>query len=187
MDLISYAELAVRLVNSATPAGDDHGGLATVEAYRALVADRPHLGGRVTAADLEGLRQLRDELRLIFAAAAAAQETEVAARLNALLARYPVHPHIVRHDGKRWHLHLVESGSAADRFAAGAVVGLTGLVTDCGTDRLGTCASAGCQRVFIDAGPGRSRRYCSDPCTGRANVRAFRSRGRGRDQRTAAS
>lgn len=187
MDLTSYAELAVRLVNSAAPRGDDHGGLATVEAYRTLVADRPQLGGRVTAADLEGLRQLRNELRLIFAAAAAGQESKVAGRLNALLTRYPVHPQIVRHDGQRWHVHLVESGSAADRFAAGAIVGLTGLITEWGTGRLGSCASAECDRVFIDPGPGHSRRYCSDQCTSRANVRAFRSWGRGRDQRPAAS
>jgi predicted RNA-binding Zn ribbon-like protein len=187
VDLTSYAELAVRLVNSTAPSSDDRGGLTTMEAYRTLVADRPHLGGRVTAADLEGLRQLRDELRLIFAAAATSQETEVADRLNALLARYPVHPHIVRHDSQRWHMHLVESGSAADRFAAGAVAGLTGLMAEWGSDRLATCASAGCERVFIDTGPSPARRYCSDQCTSRANVRAFRSPGRGRDQRPAAS
>lgn len=187
MDLTSYAELAVRLVNSGVPGADDRGGLATVEAYRTLVADRPQLGGRVTAPDLEGLRQLRSELRLIFAAAAAGEETEVADRLNALLARYPVHPHVVRHDGQRWHVHLVESGSAVDRFAAGAVAGLTGLMTEWGTGPLATCASAGCERVFIDTGPGPGGRYCSDQCTSRANVRAFRSRGRGQDQRPAAS
>jgi predicted RNA-binding Zn ribbon-like protein len=183
VDLTSYAELAVRLVNSTTPGGDDRGGLTTVEAYRTLVADRPHLGGRVTAADLEGLRQLRDELRLIFAAAAANQETEVADRLNALLVRYPVHPHIVRHDGQRWHMHLVESGSAADRFAAGAVAGLTGLMAEWGSGRLATCASAGCERVFVGPGP----RHCSDQCMSRENVRAIRSTGRGRAQRPAAS
>ncbi len=187
MDLVSYAELAVRLVNSAGPGGDDRGGLASVEAYRTLVADRPQLGGRVTAADLEALRQLRGELRLIFTAAAARQEPEVADRLNALLSRYPIHPHIVRHDGQPWHMHLVDSGSAADRYAAGAAVGLTGLVAEWGTGRLGACAGAGCARVFIDAGPGGGKRYCSDQCTSRANVRAFRSRGRGRDQRPAAS
>jgi predicted RNA-binding Zn ribbon-like protein len=109
----------------------------------------------------------------------------VADRLNALLVRYPVHPHIVRHDGQRWHMHLVESGSAADRFAAGAVAGLTGLMAEWGSDRLATCASAGCERAFIDTSPGR--RYCSDQCTSRANVRAFRSPGRSRDQRPAAS
>ena len=46
VDLNSYADLAVRLVNSANQGCGD--GLATVESYRALVADRQHLAGRAT-------------------------------------------------------------------------------------------------------------------------------------------
>src|SRR5262249_30358758 len=184
VDLTGYADLAVRLVNSAAPGGD-RDGLASVEAYRTLVADRPHLCGQVMPVDLETLRLLREELRLIFAAAAARQDTEVAERLNALLARYPVHPHIVRHDGQPWHLHLVDSGSVADRHAAGAAFGLAGLVTESGTDRLRSCPGPGCQRVFIGNGPPRDRRYCSEACASRANVRAFHSRGGG--QRPAAT
>jgi predicted RNA-binding Zn ribbon-like protein len=185
VDLAAYTELAVRLVNSGVPAETDCDALATVEAYRGLVTDRPHLCGGVTPTDLEALRLLRAELRLIFEAASAGREAEVADRLNALLSRYPVHPYIVRHDGQPWHIHLVNSGSVADRHAAGAVAGLTRLVTDCGTDRLGVCAGTGCQRVFADHGPGRPRRYCSEACASRANVRALRSRGRGGGQHPA--
>src|SRR5262249_57796068 len=121
----SYADLAVRLANSASQGGD---GLATVEAYRVLVADRPHLAGKVTPGDLEALRLFRDELRLIFTAAERCDGAQVAERLNALLTRHPIHQQIVSHDGQHWHIHLVESGSAADRHAAGAIAGLTGLV-----------------------------------------------------------
>ena len=60
MDLTSYADLAVRLANSANQGGRGGDGLATVESYRTLVADRPHLVGRVTAGDLEALRLLRN-------------------------------------------------------------------------------------------------------------------------------
>ena len=49
VDLNSYADLAVRLVNSTNHGRGCGDGLATVESYRALVADRPHLAGRVTA------------------------------------------------------------------------------------------------------------------------------------------
>jgi len=185
VDLAAYTELAVRLVNSGVPTETGQDALASVDAYRGLVADRPHLCGGVTPTDLEALRLLRAELRLVFEAASAGREAEVADRLNALLSRYPVHPHIVRHDGQPWHIHLVNSGSVADRHAAGAVAGLTSLVTRRGAERLGICAGTGCQRVFAQHGPARSRRYCSEACASRANVRALRTRGRGDGQHPA--
>jgi hypothetical protein len=119
VDVTSYADLAVRLVNTAEPARRDDG-LASVDSYRAVVADRPHLGGRVTVSDLETLRLLREELRLIFTAAAEHDDAQVVERLNALLTRHPIHQQITSHDGQDWHIHLVESGSAADRLAAPA-------------------------------------------------------------------
>lgn len=185
MDLAAYAELAVRLVNSGAPAETGRDPLGSVEAYRGLVADRPHLCGGVTPSDMEAMRLLRAELRLVFEAAAAGREAEVADRLNALLSRYPVHQHIVRHDGQPWHIHLVTSGSVADRHAAGAVAGLTALVTDGGRGRLGVCAETGCQRVFAHPRPARPRRYCSEACAGKANVAALRTRGCGGGQRAA--
>ena len=62
MDLVTYADLAVRLVNSAAPGGDDRDGLASVEAYRTLVAPTGPIFGSVAdrhaagaAAGLAGL------------------------------------------------------------------------------------------------------------------------------------
>ncbi len=177
MDLNSYADLAVRLVNTTNQGRDSGDGLATVESYRGVVADRPHLAGKVTAADLEALRLLRDELRLIFAAADRGDAAQVAERLNALLARHPVHQELISHDGQSWHIHLVESGSAADRHAAGAVAGLTGLITASGIDRFGTCEAPGCGRAFIATGRSVEKRYCSDGCKPKAKVRALRAHG----------
>jgi predicted RNA-binding Zn ribbon-like protein len=182
VDLTSYAELAVRLVNTGEPGRRRDDGLASVESYRDLVADRPQLAGRVTTSDLEALRLLREELRLIFAAAGRHDDAEVVERLNALLTRHPIHQQITRHDGQDWHVHLVESGSAADKHAAGAIAGLTGLVAESGTDRLSTCAAAGCRRVFIAMRPSGGKRYCSDQCTPKANVRSLRAPGRGGNQ-----
>ena len=181
MDFTSYADLAVRLVNTAEPASRDDG-LASVESYRELVADRPHMAGRVTRSDLDVLRLLREELRLIFAAAARHDEGQVIERLNALLTRHPIHQQITRHDGKRWHMHLVGSGSVADRHAAAAIAGLTGLIAQSGVDRLGICAAAGCERVLLVTGPAADKYYCSHRCTPKANVRALRAPGRGSDQ-----
>jgi Putative stress-induced transcription regulator/CGNR zinc finger len=187
VDLTSYAELAVRLVNTAVRA-DDADPLGTPEAFRRLMADRPFLAGRVTRYDLDTLRLLRDELSQIFTTAAEGSDDAgelVVQRLNALLVRHPVHPVIVSHDGanqggasqdgERWHLHLSETGCVADRYAAGAVIGLTLLVTQIGMKRLGVCAIAACPGVFIDSSTNRSRRYC--PEHARTNVTAIRAQG----------
>ena len=187
MDFISYAELAVRLVNTDCP---DHGhrdGLVSVDGYRAFTAGLPQLNSGVIPGDLDALRQLKAELRLIFTAAGGGKGDEVAQRLNALLIRYPFHPEIAQHDGQSWHLHLAENGSAADRYAARAVVGLAGIVTQMGPERLGPCADAACQGVFIDASTNRSRRFCSDRCAAkvRANVTAFPDRRRSHDAQPA--
>ncbi len=187
MDLSSYAELAVRLVNTDDPAYPGRDGLRDLEALSALVADRPHLNVRATRNDLDALRQLRAELRKIFTAAAEGDGGEAVEMLNALLIQHPIHPQISGHDGQRWHLHLTESGSVADKYAAGAVMGLAVLATDLGTDRLGLCQAASCNGVFLDTTTNRSRRYCSDRCASRSNVAAYRARRqRGEEGGTAA-
>ena len=181
MNLVSYADLAARLVNTAAPGNDQGDGLATVEAYRGLVADRPQLAGRVTAADLEALRLLREELRLVFRAVAGDDLAGAVDRLNALLIRHPIHQQITGHDSQPWHLHLVESGSAADRYAAAAIAGLTGLITQAGIRRLRACASSTCERVFI-GGLSGGKQFCSDRCAPKASVRTLHTSGRGRKQ-----
>jgi hypothetical protein len=177
VDLVSYADLAARLVNTAASGNGQGDGLATSESYRGLVADLPQLAGRVTAADLDALRLLREELRLIFHAVAGDDPAGAVDRLNALLTRHPIHMQITGHDSRPWHLHLVESGSAADRYAAAAIAGLTGLVTQAGIHRLRACASSTCERVFI-GDPAGGKQFCSDRCAPKTNVRALRASGR---------
>jgi predicted RNA-binding Zn ribbon-like protein len=181
VDLNSYAELAVRLVNTAGGAGEDGDRLASLDGLRALVADREHLNAGVTRSDLDALRSLRAEFRAFFVACADGDGEDAAARLNALLIQHPVHPQLSGHDGQRWHVHYTESGSVADKYAAGAVMGLAVRLTDLGIDRFGVCQAAGCRGVFIDISTSNTRRYCSDRCMNRANVSAFRARKRGED------
>ena len=45
-------------------------------------------------------------------------------------------------------------------------------------DRLKICAAVDCANVFVDESRNRSRRWCSERCSGRVNVAAFRSRKR---------
>lgn len=177
MDLISYAELAVRLVNTdeSGPGGDQLTGLDTV---RALVSAMPGLSARVTRNDLDALRMLRTEMRKIFSAAAAGDGGRAVKLLNELLIQHPIHPEISGHDEQPWHLHLTQSGTVAGHCAAGAAMGLAMLVTDDGVDRLGLCEASSCESVFLDTTSNRSRRYCSDRCTNRSNVAAYRARQR---------
>jgi predicted RNA-binding Zn ribbon-like protein len=187
VDLTSYAELAVRLVNTKDPGEPSRDDLRDLEALRTLVADRPHLNMRVTRNDLDALRQLRAELRKIFSASAVGDGAEAVEALNALLIQHPIHPQISGHDGQRWHLHLTESGSVADKYAAGAVMGLAVIATEIGIERLGVCQATPCGRVFLDTSSNRSRRYCSERCASRSNVAAYRARRRGNGSSAAAS
>jgi predicted RNA-binding Zn ribbon-like protein len=177
VNLTSYAELAVRLVNTAFRANSDPDPLGTTHAFSMLFSDQPHLSGPVTPVDLDALRLLRGELSAVFTEAVTGRDREAIARLNALLIRTPIQPEIVSHDDQRWHVHLVKAGSVADRYAASAVIGLTLTVSQFGLGRLGACSIAACQRVFIDGSPNRSRRYCAEHSASRGNVTTIRAAG----------
>ncbi len=175
MDLTSYAELAVRLVNSAAGIDSETDRLGTADAFRAFVTDYPHLSVPWTHHDLHALRTMRTELGSVFAAAAQRDHATAADLLNALLVQHPVRPVLVRHDRSRWHLHLDESGSLADRYAAGAIAGLAAIAAQFGMNHLGICAIPDCRAAFIDASASRSGRYCMKHCAGKANVTALRN------------
>ncbi|MFG1998995.1 CGNR zinc finger domain-containing protein [Spirillospora sp. NPDC048911] len=164
MDLASYADLAIELVNTHDSQADH---LRDLEALRDLLVIRPHLGGRLTHRDLDAMRELRAQLRGIFVSAVAGDEEDAIDKLNTLLMQHPVHPQLSGHDGLRWHLHLNEGGSIQDRYAAWAAMGLAIKVSDRGLDRLGICRADGCDRVFFDTTANKSQRYCSDRCAGR--------------------
>ena len=164
MDLASYADLVIELVNTREPYQDS---LRDLDTLRELLEIRPHLSGRPTRRDLDALRDLRAELRAIFVSAAAGDEGDAVDRLNALLIRHPIHPQISGHDGHAWHMHLTEGGSIPDRYAAGASMGLAVHLSTYGIERLGVCAAPSCGNVFVAATADGPRRYCSDACAGR--------------------
>jgi predicted RNA-binding Zn ribbon-like protein len=175
VDLTSYAQLAVRLVNTAAGVDSETDQLGTTGGFRAFLDDCPQMRGPWTHHDLDALRMLRAELTAIFAAAAERDQAAAAERLNGLLVQYPVRPVMVRHDRSGWHLHLDDSGSVADRYAAGAVSGLAVAASQFGLNHLGICAIPGCRGAFVNPGPSRVSRYCPKHLASKANVTAFRN------------
>jgi predicted RNA-binding Zn ribbon-like protein len=177
VDLTRYADLAVRLANTTADVGCEPDWLSSADTLRAFAADHKLAGPctPVTHHDLDALRMLRSELTAIFLAAAERDHTAAADRLNALLVQFPVRPTLVQHGRSGWHLHLDDSGSLADRYAARAVTGLATVVSEFGTNHLGICAMPGCRNAFADTNPGRPGRYCADHCGSKANVTALRN------------
>lgn len=170
VDFVRYAERAAALVNMPL---DDVGDL------RRALADRGRLAARVTNRDVGVLREVRAELRGVFEASARGDEQEVVRTLNDLLVRFPVSPNISGHDAQTWHLHVAEIETAvAETLLAEALMGMAVVVCDLGACRFGICSAAPCVNAFIDTSPNRSRRYCSERCSSRANVAAFRARHR---------
>lgn len=172
MNLYSYAELAVRLVNTLARADAEADPLNSPDACAAALGE--FLAGQPTRRDVAVLRYLRDEFAAVFTSAASGRDKEAIERLNSLLIQFPIQPELVSHDDQRWHVHLTPQGSVSDQFAAGAVIGVSLMVSLHGVSRLGVCAIASCGRVFIDSSPGKSRRYCAEHGPSRANVSALR-------------
>lgn len=177
MNLASFAELAVRLVNSGV-CDAEADPLRTPEAFREFAANRPFLAVKTTQNDLDRLKLLRADLATVFTCAVEGAGQTAVDRLNALMMIHPVHPVLVSHDGQPWHVHLDESGSLTDRYAAAAVISLFLLVSQLGIERFGVCAIASCDRVFIDGSSNKSRRYCKEHSAARGNVTSLRTQAR---------
>jgi predicted RNA-binding Zn ribbon-like protein len=176
VNLASFAELAVRLVNSRA-CDPDTDPLRSCAAFREFVADRPFLAVPVTLYDLSRLRLLRTELADVFCCVVNGKVPAAVERLNALMMIHPVQPVLVSHDGEPLHMHLAESGSVTDRYAASSVISVGLMLSQYGAERLRICAIASCDLVFIDGSSNRSRRYCSDHSAARSNVTALTYRG----------
>jgi predicted RNA-binding Zn ribbon-like protein len=173
VNLSSYAALAVRLANTAAQASGEPDALGSPSSCAHALGDC--LAGPVTRRDLDVLRHVRAEFNAIFQAAAAGDDQAAMDRLNALLVQFPIQPEMTNHDQSRWHVHLAPQGSVGDRFAAGAIIGVSLTVAGLGVSRLGVCAIASCPQVFIDGSPGKSRRYCAAHAAARGNVSTLRS------------
>ena len=170
MDFIRYAEAAAALLNA---------DLVDVDALVAHLEGRAWLQPQVRDRDCMLLRKFQRELRPVFDASAAGDVHATIEGLNELMVRYPITPRISDHDPSDLHLHVAtKSASVAELLVGEALLGLATLVCDLGPSRLGVCDATPCTNVYVDTSPNQSRRYCSDRCSSRANVAAYRARQR---------
>jgi predicted RNA-binding Zn ribbon-like protein len=170
MDFVRYAERSASLVNA---------DLADAQHLVHLLEGREWLHDSISDRDAVALRRFTRELRPVFEASNAGDEQSVVRQLNALLAKHPVTPYIAGHggDGEPWHMHVTDrQSSVSELLVAESLMGLSTLVCDLGATRLGVCDASPCSNVFVDTSPNQSRRYCSDRCSSRANVAAYRAR-----------
>ena len=170
MDFVRYAERSADLVNAE---------IEDAAALVGLLTSRVWLQTQVLERDATALRRFQRELRPVFEASNVKDEQAVVDQLNALLGKHPVTPYIAGHEAGRWHMHVADqSSSVAELLIAESLMGLSTLVCDLGATRLGVCDASPCASVFVDTSPNQSRRYCSDRCSSRANVAAYRARQR---------
>jgi hypothetical protein len=168
VDFIRYAERSAALVNAELP---DEGAL------HEHLADRSWLHRSVIPEDVATLQAFQAELRPVFDASDVDDVPRVVSALNDLLASHPVTPMISDHDPSHLHMHVANrAASVAELLIGESLMGLANLVCDLGATRLGICTEPRCDNVFVDTSPNQSRRYCSDRCSSRANVAAFRAR-----------
>lgn len=186
MDFSHYTdepvELAVALVNSLETFADvDH--LATPDDLVAFVRSHSTEWGNdaihVTAEDLDAVKRLRGRLR---EAITSPDEERSADVLNALLEEADARPRVSVHDGSSPHLHFEPADAGLVRWLAAVTgMGLSIVLVEEGLDRFGVCDSDACDDVYVDTSRNRSRRHCSDRCTTRENVAAYRRRRRSSD------
>jgi predicted RNA-binding Zn ribbon-like protein len=168
VDFVRYAEWSAALLNAE---------LTDRDAVVAHLADRSWLQSQVSDRDAVALRRFQKDLRPAFEASASDDAQGVVDVLNALLERHPITPRIADHDPAALHIHVAnKAASVADLLIGESLLGLANLVCDLGPTRLGVCAAASCTNVYVDTSPNQSRRYCSERCSSRANVAAYRAR-----------
>ena len=187
MDFSHYKDepvhIAVDLVNTRNPVTNEDM-LATeadvTEFLRSHGGDewcRPRY--RASETDLHEVRALRARLRDAFKA----EDAEGAAKvINSILTDVGAVPRLSVHAGADPHLHFEpQDGAPARWLGAVTAMGLSVALIDGGFERFGICKSSTCEDVFVDTSRNKSRRHCSDTCTTRENVAAYRARQKGAD------
>ncbi|QJD82686.1 CGNR zinc finger domain-containing protein [Cohnella herbarum] len=135
----------------------------------------------VRSEDVENVRALRKSLRTAFELAKEQKAQDIAVLLNERLRLSGATPRISWHHGP-YHLHFesAEDG-CAHWLATTTAMGLAFVLIEFGTERFGICASASCQKAYIDTSKNKSKRYCSEACAHRESVAAFRKRQRSKN------
>jgi predicted RNA-binding Zn ribbon-like protein len=133
--------------------------------------------GRLTQADLEGVRALRERIRPVFGARDDASAAKV---VNTLISQAPVTPRLTDHDSYDFHIHyFAEGASLVDHVAIDGGMALAQVITLGERERLRICEAPDCEQALVDLSRNRSKRYCdARTCGNRLHVAAYRSRQR---------
>lgn len=178
MDFSHYTtkpvELAVALTNTRGLRHDSLAGsddlVTFLEGYRDLwegVAKPPR------ESDLEAVHALRSAIREVIESP---DEDTAAKKVNELLETYGATPRLSTHSGTP-HLHFEPiDSSMVSWLGAITAMGLASVIVEHGVDRFGVCESSTCMDVYVDTSRNRSRRHCSNTCSTREAVAAYRKR-----------
>jgi predicted RNA-binding Zn ribbon-like protein len=169
-------DLALDLINSYDPYLKQPEGLLTPTDLdnffisHAIPVSRPN-----NQADLEIARGLR---QILHQAAIGTDEPQVAALINRLLSKPPVHVQFALTGENGWQLAYQPEPTipALERLQFEASLGLAFTLLTYGKERLKACVANPCQEVFIDTSKNQSRRFCSEQCANRFNIAAYRER-----------
>ena len=133
------------------------------------------VGKRLTKADVESARQLREAVYSVVRARAAGETPDAGdiERLNAHAAHASPVPHLLQ-DGTALEWAVADPLEAALALIARDAVEL---VTSPMIGRVRECADPRCTSLFLDTSRPGKRRWCSAmPCANRQKVRAYRAR-----------
>lgn len=129
--------------------------------------------GSVAASDLADLTLATDRLYEVFAASNLQQ---AATLLNTILNDYAQAPRLSMHGESSWHIHIDSSDHAswAEWFATSSALAIAIILAEKQRHPGGICASATCEKPFIDLGKGGGRSYCSSRCANRERIASYR-------------
>ena len=133
---------------------------------------------RLTQRHVVAVKELREEIRAIFAEAADGDAAAAARACNKLLAR--VRPVLALHAADdRAALGVADGGSDAvrrleDRVSVAVAVGLASPGI-----RLGLCDAHPCRCAYVDRSRAGTRRFCCELCADRFAAAAYRRRKKG--------
>lgn len=134
-----------------------------------------------SAHDLERTREVLAEWLTVVDAP---NESERAARLNAIMAAVAAYPRLTDHDGEGWHLHYRDDVAQLPWVLRSVInVGTALHLSTRGMHRLSRCAAGEtpgdpCTNVVVDVTRNGRQRYCSVRCANRAAVRRHRAKPR---------
>lgn len=185
--LLALLNAAVGLVNGLTP-GEAHGRsfeTPSAPARSALIADvltpRGGVRPRLEHADAAVLTEVAGRLRRAFEGVGAGDLSTSAGEVNDLLKDFGARPQLDYDRSEGWNVHFHGSDdSVVTGWTAGCATAMALAIGSDLAGRLGVCAAARCDRVYVDTSRNGARRFCSLNCQNRTKAATFRTRTRSR-------